>query len=243
MKASPAQQRELLTMQECDTKLARLTYDAQHLPEHDTLAELTARRDDLTRTVATVQSELGDHKRELAKILADMERLTARRTLTQDRLDRGLGDMKELQRMQEELETIARRGKVVEDQQLEVEEQVETLESTLSKSRVTLADLNDDVSRVTQIRDEKLAELKGQAQPLIDKRRDCMQVVGKELTEEYDAIRARTGGLGAVALRGKVVEGMSIQFTPTEWDRIRQAPADEVITSEDMEWILVRVED
>ena len=243
MKASPAQQRELLTMQHCDTKLSRLTYDAQHLDEHDTLAELTARRDDMTRSVATMQAELGDRKRELAKIVADLQRLVARRTLTQDRLDRGLGDLKELQRMQDELVTIARRVRVVEDQQLEVEERLENLSATLKRAREELAALTEDVERTTSIRDRKLAELKIQAQPLIDQRRASMQIVGEELTAEYDAIRKSTGGLGAVALRGRSVEGMSIQFTATEWDRIRTAPADEVLTSEDMEWILVRVDD
>ncbi|OKL49205.1 zinc ribbon domain-containing protein [Boudabousia marimammalium] len=243
MKASPRQQLELLVMQECDTKLARLTYDAQNLPEHKKLAEITGRRDDMTRFVATAQSELGDQRREAQKITADVERLKSRQALTQERLDKGLGDMKELQRMQDELDTIAKRLEKVEYQQMESDETIAELETRLENGKKELVALNEDVAATMKHRDELLADLKSQAQPLIDKRRAAMEIVGPELTAEYDAIRKSTGGLGAVALRGRVVESMSIQFTATEWERIRSAAPDEVITSEDMEWILVRVED
>ena len=60
------------------------------------------------------------------------------------------------------------------------------------------------------------------------------------LLAEYDAARAATGGLGAVALHGRRVEG-AVQVSPAEHARIAAAPPDAVIHAEENDVILVRM--
>ena len=60
------------------------------------------------------------------------------------------------------------------------------------------------------------------------------------LLAEYDAVRAATGGLGAVALHGRRVEG-AVQVSPAEHARIAAAPPDAVIHAEENDVILVRM--
>ena len=62
------------------------------------------------------------------------------------------------------------------------------------------------------------------------------------LLDEYDAVRAATGGLGAVALHGRRLEGAPIQISPMEYSRIAAAPADEIIHAEENDVIIVRMD-
>ena len=55
-------------------------------------------------------------------------------------------------------------------------------------------------------------------------------------------MRARTGGLGAVALYGRRVEGGSLEISPQELARITAAPQDAVLHAEENEVIIVRME-
>ena len=60
------------------------------------------------------------------------------------------------------------------------------------------------------------------------------------LLAEHGAARAATGGLGAVALHGRRVEG-AVQVSPAEHARIAAAPPDAVIHAEENDVILVRM--
>ena len=66
------------------------------------------------------------------------------------------------------------------------------------------------------------------------------ETIDAPLLAEYDAARAATGGLGAVALHGRRVEG-AVQVSPAEHARIAAAPPDAVIHAEENDVILVRM--
>lgn len=51
----------------------------------------------------------------------------------------------------------------------------------------------------------------------------------------------KTGGIAAVPFKNNAVEGMLLEFSVAELDDIRNAPLDEVICSQDYDYILVRV--
>ena len=61
------------------------------------------------------------------------------------------------------------------------------------------------------------------------------------LLAEYNAARAATGGIGAIALYGRRVEG-AVEISPAEHARIAAAPADAVLHAEANDVILVRME-
>ena len=64
----------------------------------------------------------------------------------------------------------------------------------------------------------------------------CVLRSGKE------AVRTSTGGLGAVALRGRTVEGGAVEISPQELARIVAAPKEEVIHAEENDVIVVRMD-
>ncbi|OKL46501.1 hypothetical protein BSR29_06020 [Boudabousia liubingyangii] len=243
MKATPKQQLALLEMQDCDTRLARLSYDSQHLPQNEQIMELRGKQDELTRTLAQSQAARNDAQRALKKLDSDIEKTTARLKVQQERQEAGLGDLRELNTRAEEIATLEKRISDLEEEHFDLESEVEQLEAGIAQTETSLSELSSQVSDLHEQRDNELADLKSQAQPLIDRRKAAMQVAGEELTREYDEIRKSTGGIGAVALHGRQVEGMTIQFSATEWERIRTAPVDELVCSDDFEWILVRIHD
>jgi predicted nucleic acid-binding Zn-ribbon protein len=61
-----------------------------------------------------------------------------------------------------------------------------------------------------------------------------------ELVALYDKVRAASGGVGAAALQRGRCEGCHLQLNTTDLNRIREAPADEVLRCEECRRILVR---
>ncbi|MBV7363996.1 hypothetical protein KRX54_06120 [Actinomycetaceae bacterium TAE3-ERU4] len=240
MKASPESQLALLEMQECDTALARLSFEAKNLPLHAQIEEISSRRDDLTRIVASLQGQVGDFKRLQERNQGDLEKVQARHKVQTQRLEAGQGDLRELRTMQEEIAVLNRRVEKLEEEMLQVEEDLEETEGKLASARSTTDSMTSEIESLRRERDQQVAQLRADAQPYIERRKKAMEIAGAELTAEYDAIRKATGGIGAVELRGRVAQNVNLQFTPTEWEKIRNAAPDEVVTSEDMEWILVR---
>jgi predicted nucleic acid-binding Zn-ribbon protein len=127
--APTTDQWRLLDIQGVDTRMQQIAHSERTLPEHAELAELerqsAALRDDLVRT----QTEASDTNREFLKAEADVEQVRQRAARDQGRLDAGQGGHKELESLQHELATLARRQNDLEDVELEVMERLEALNS------------------------------------------------------------------------------------------------------------------
>ena len=74
----------------------------------------------------------GDVQRELRKSEADVEQVSTRAARDRARLEAGTGSAKDLQGLQHELESLARRQSDLEDVELEVMERLETAQTEAS---------------------------------------------------------------------------------------------------------------
>gem|GEM_PF-594256 len=101
------------------------------------------------------------------------------------------------------------------------------------------ADLYDVFRALMDSRGHALDEEIEQAR---DRRRRLAATIDATLLAEYEAARAVTGGIGALALYGRRVEGGTVEISPAEHARIAAAPADAVIHAEENDVILVRME-
>ena len=91
-------------------------------------------------------------------------------------------------------------------------------------------------------RDAAFARIDAEIDRLDRERAELAGTIDLALLDEYDAVRAATGGLGAVALHGRRLEGSPIQISPMEYSRIAAAPADEIIHAEENDVIIVRMD-
>lgn len=240
--APVADQRRLLEIQALDTRTARLSHQRRTLPVLATLAELEGRAEDLARAQVEARTVVSDLRREVAKAEADVEQVRERARRHRKRLDEGAVSAKEAQALQHELEQLARRQGVLEEIELEVMERLEEGEARVAELAEQEAAISADVERHAAERDAAFAELDAQLASVASERETLAAQVDPALLTMYDRIRARTGGLGAVALYGSRTEGAQLDFALTELEAIHAAPPEEVVVSEDYGYILVRMD-
>lgn len=228
-------------MQEHDTRLTQLDHRASHLPEATELAEVEARlrraRDEVV-AAETIASDLEDEQKRADR---DVEQVRDRRARDQDLLDSGtIGDPKQLQSIQAELENLSRRQTDLEDVELEIMERVEGARAAvaqLTAERDELAAQRDALSATVQA---KLGEIADERRGVETERQEIAASVTSDLLALYDKIRGEHGGVGAAPLHRGACQGCRLSLPPTELEELRAAPADEVVRCEECRRILVR---
>lgn len=236
-------QRALLDLQALDTALAKLAHQRNSHPTLATLEELTGRAADLDRNRVQTQVLVSDTRRELIKAETDVEQVRNRADRDRQRLESGTGSPKDLQALSSELESLAKRQTDLEDVELGVMERLDTAEQDLAAITAQLEAIRADISRVESERDTAFEQLDQQSTDIAAQRQELASGIDADLLALYEKVRARTGGLGAVGLRGGATQGIQIPLSLTEKAAIEAAPPEQVLRSEDYDYILVRLED
>ncbi len=178
---------------------------------------------------------------EQAKIDADVESARARRTRDQERVDQGvISNPKDLQRMLHELESLDRRIRALEDQELEVMERLEEAQQAHDSLVAQLTSTEERLASLAKARDEKTAVLDEQLRDVAAERAPVADGLPADLLALYDKLRESTGGVGAAPLRARECGGCRLTLDPAELATIRNAAPDEVIRCEECQRILVR---
>ena len=181
-----------------------------------------------------------DVQREVAKAEADVQLVRDRAARDRSRLDSGQGTAKDLQAIQHEVESLARRQNELEDIELEVMERAEALEARVRELEAARAGLAIRVDELSAARDKALAQLDSEVAQLQSSRANVVPGVGEDLLALYEKIRASSGGTGAAALRQRRCDGCRLELNPVDIDRIAAADDDEVLRCEECRRILVR---
>jgi len=229
-----------LDLQALDTRLDQLDHARTTLPQHAQLTTLAQQSAALDREVALAQTALDDIQREVAKAESDVQLVRDRAERNQRRLDSGTGTAKDLQAIQHELVSLARRQSELEDIELEVMERAEGLEADVARLQTQRADLDATIASVTQARDEAIAGFDAEAAEVGAQRAAVLPNVGEDLLAVYSRIRASNGGIGAAELRQRRCGGCRLELNQVDLGRLRDAPVDEVLRCEECRRILVR---
>jgi predicted nucleic acid-binding Zn-ribbon protein len=240
LNADPSRQWRLLDLQAIDTRLDQIAHARTHLPEHAQIADLQRRAEALDSDLVRARTSLGDIQREVAKAESDVQLVRDRAARDQARLDSGVGTAKDLQAIQHELQSLARRQSDLEDVELEIMERAESAESESGRLEAERAALTAQIEEATAARDSALATFESEAASVGAPRADTVAGVGEDLVALYEKIRAHSGGLGAAALRQRRCGGCHIELNNVEMNRIKAAPDDEVLRCEECRRILVR---
>ena len=238
MKAAPEAQRRLLDVQAIDTALAQLAHRRKTLPELaeiDAVArEVSALEDDRVRAQVAVD----DLDRDISRFEKDIEQVRARKEKDQKRLDAGAA-MREIEGLQHELTSLNRRQSELEDAELELMEQRETAEQTLSGVRKQLAEAGERRAAAEARRDAAVAEITKEQEFKSASRGPLIADLPADLVTLYDKIRTDSG-LGAALVRSGRCGGCRIELYGADLSRVKTAPADEVVRCEECRRIMVR---
>ena len=240
MKADQEAQRRLLDLQAIDTTLAQLAHRRRTLPE---LAEL----DRLAREIAALDDErvraqvaVDDLDRDIARVDKDVEQVRARAAKDQTRLDSGSGPARELEALQHELASLARRQSELEDTELELMEQRETADTALRAVLDRLSAARARREAVETARDETLRQIAQEEEFRAAGRKPLVADLPADLVALYERIRESSGGLGAALLRGGRCGGCRLELSGVDRAAVKAADPDEVVRCEECRRILVR---
>lgn len=236
-------QRRLLDLQALDTRAAKLAHQRRSLPVLTALAELDGRAEDLHRSQVEAKTLVSDTRRELTKAEGDVAQVRARAARHQVTLDSGQGLSRELMALQGELAQLAERQAHLEEIELEIMERLDAAEARVTDLDAQEKSILADVEHHRKIRDTELAKIDAEATRVTADRAALAQEIDDELLDLYEHARRRSGGLGAVALRGHRTEGAQVDFSLGELAAIDDAAEEDVLVSEDHGYVLVRLED
>jgi uncharacterized protein len=240
VKADADVQGRLLDLQAIDTALAQLAHRRGHLPELaevDRLArEISAQEDERVRAQVAVD----DLDRDIGRLDRDVDQVRTRAAKDQGRLDVGTGPARELEALQHEIASLARRQSELEDGELELMEQRESAQSALDKVLARIAAAREERQAAEEKRDAALYDIAADEQARLSQRGPLAASLPEELIALYDRIRESSGGIGAALLRHGRCEGCRLELSGSERAAVRAAPPDEVVRHEECRRILVR---
>ncbi len=236
------QQRRLIDLQSLDSRLARLTHERTHLPVLSRIEATVGRLRSNRRDAAVVAGALADAKAEAARAEGEVGQVVRRAAILRERLSSGTAAARDLSAIQGEIDQLGRRQSVLEDAQLTAMEAMESAQAETDRLAAEEQEIRAVGRELTATRDAEFVRLDGEIERLRARRAELAGTIDAALLDEYDAARAATGGIGAIALYGRRVEG-AVEIGPAEHARIAAAPQDAVIHAEANDVILVRMEE
>jgi uncharacterized protein len=238
--ADSAAQLRLLDLQATDTALAQLAHRRMTLPELAAIADCDTRGADLETEAVELRTRCNDIDGDQRRLDNEIDTVRARAARDDQRLISGGLPAKELEGLQHEIATLARRQLTLEDDLLELMEQREQIEQEISAVAKKQEALEAERTRMIEARDAAFAEIDAAVAHRTAERSAVAAELPRDLLGLYDKVRAANGGVGAAALRQRRCEGCRIELAGNELSSVRTAPPDAVLRCENCRRILVR---
>jgi hypothetical protein len=239
--ASAEQQKALLDLQGFDTKLLQLAHKRAGLPEISAAQDLEVELGSIKMRLVAAQTEASDLKLNLLKAESDVEQVVSRSRRDQERLDSGaVSAPKELESLQHEIGTLAKRQAELEDIELEIMQAFENAQQAVTDLLASEIETTEKLTSVAQSRDDLFAAIDFEINSLTDQRTYIASGLPTDLIALYDKIRADQGGVGAALIHRGACQGCHITIDAQEIDQIRKMSADAIARCDQCRRILVR---
>ena len=237
-----AQQRLLIDLQDIDSRLARLRHERKHLPVLGRIESVIERLKTNKRAAIQADAALSEAKTRVTRSEDEVGQVVRRAEVLRERLHSGNSAVRDLSAIQGEIDQLGQRQSALEEAQIAAMEALDSAREESERLKQEESDIRVAGRELTAKRDAEFARLDQEIDSLEKQRADLAGTVEAALLSDYEAVRASTGGLGAVALRGRAVEGGAVEISPQELARIVAAPQDQVIHAEENDVIIVRMD-
>jgi uncharacterized protein len=214
----------LLELQDVDARLDRLTARRRELEGGEEAAAARARLSEAERTLGDVRLAADEAAREQRKLEGDADGFQQKIAGEERRLfDGTVAHPKELESIQHEITNLKNRKSRVEDEQLEVMERREVLdtqaaaaETAVNEARTALTDLQGNA-------EHELDDIAKELSSLETEREALLPAFDPDLLDLYEDLRRQKKGVGAAALIDGVCQGCHQQLSAVELNRLRRA--------------------
>jgi uncharacterized protein len=237
--ADPEAQVRLLDLADHDLHLSQLQHKRRTLPDAQRAEELRQRLDRLNAEVIAAETIVSDLAREQSRADADVE-LVRERVRKDQALLTEINDSKQLQSLQHELESLARRQNELEDIELEVMERAEGAAAAVRVLTEEREQVAADLETVDAQVAEQYADIDAQIDAQQAERAALAASLPGDLLALYEKIRADNGGVGAARLDRGRCAGCQIEVPPHELEDIRNSAPERVVRCEECRRILIR---
>lgn len=233
---------KLLAVQAIDTHATQLRVRRQGLPERAEATEVAAALRGADERAGALEAERHRLDREQARIEDEITGLRERSAQADAALYSGtVTNPRELQALQEEIASLARRIGDLEDKELEIlvdREPVDEAAGAVASEQESLTARAEALAvRITAAE----AEIDVELEQVLASRSAAVDGVPAELLAEYEDLRSANGGVGVARLEhGTTCGGCHLQLSAMERDRIKGLPEDARIHCEECGRLLVR---
>ncbi len=187
------------------------------------------------------RTEEGDTAREQAKAEQDVDQVRQRSARDQQRLDSGMvTNPKDLESLQSEIASLARRQDDLETIVLDIMERQETAGARAKELAASVEELEAKVAGATARRDAALTEIEAESDQVRAQRAEAAATIPADLLKLYEKLREQQGGVGAARLYQRACQGCRLELNITELNEVRAAAPDTVVRCENCRRILVR---
>ncbi|MBN9611237.1 MAG: hypothetical protein J0I11_18210 [Actinobacteria bacterium] len=237
--ADLAARRALLKLAATDRQADAAAHDRGTLPEIGVISDGSKRAAELAGKIALAQAEVSDIDAAARKLDAEIDSVRARAARDNERLTSGGAASKELESLQREVESLARRQATLEDEALELMERREVAAAALAAVESELAGVTADVEAATVRRDDRWADIDDEIARLSVQRAALVADVPPDVLAIYTRVRG-AGKVAAAALVGDRCGGCQMTLDRQSLEEIRSAADDAVARCPECSAILVR---
>lgn len=240
IRATPEQQRKLLDLQSLDSQLSRVRTQIDSLRHDEQLHTLRKDGAAAVERAKTAQAEVAEQEsvaQEAERVVAET---TKRRDGLQSKLDADQVSSRDVQAVTVEIAETTLRIERLEEAQLDAMQTLQDAQKTYELAQAQIAEAQQAVNvRITTL-NEQGQQLTKQGQELSAERALLVKDLPEELVAEYEQLRDRNQGIGALELTEQGLSGAGVPIAPAELAAIHKTPADELAYCPDTGAILVR---
>ncbi|CAB4586919.1 unannotated protein [freshwater metagenome] len=241
MKAAVESQAALIELQRIDSAILAAQLKLKSLPEREQITAIHTRIAAGAIEIATAEAELADVAIDLRRSEVDVEQVANRMTKDENRLSSGTGTPKELEQLQHELVTLAKRKAELEDTELEI-----MMRHDAAKEKVAIFKSDEEGLKKLELElnvrlENAAADCAREIQLQQSARTLVIPKIEEPLLALYEKVRAAEYGVGAALLIGNKCDGCHLVINAIELERIKSLATDEVLRCEDCRRILVRI--
>lgn len=238
--ASPAYE-QILEIQALDQAVDRLHHRGRNHPVRARLTELDEQLAAHDAEVATIEEARHELQRRQKRIEDEVAGVEDKRRNIDGKLYGGdVTASKELLALQDEATQLLERQRGMEDEDLEIMEQIEELESDLAARADARSIVAGDRAGAEAELDTALAEIEAEIADLGGRREGLVAPANPELLARYESLRSQYDGVPVARLVDGRCDGCHIQLSAVAVDQMAKMAEDAVVTCEECGRLLVR---
>lgn len=237
MKASHQQQETLLELSQIDLQIRRNQLATQALVNGTEIETARAELMKLSETLLNERNALDALEVELSRAAQDLSMVEERITKDNQRLEQS-SNQKDIQGIQHELVSLAKRKDTLEDAELELLERVEAQRAQVESIAASREAAQKLLASLEEGQAAEIAKLKSGAMLLAEDRARAVTNLSEELAAHYEKLKARGAGVGRFS--GISCGACGMTMTGASLDEVRATPMDELAHCAECNGILVR---